>query len=59
MIGVNHVLLEAVDEGSVAMQRLYPRQGGGGYISAAAEENVLEHSNAAMCLSAVLRMVAA
>ena len=40
---VNYVLLETVDEGSVAEQRLYPRQGGPGSISAAAEEKVLEH----------------
>jgi hypothetical protein len=40
---INHVLLEAVDEGPAAEQRLYPRQGGPGSISAAAEEKVLEH----------------
>jgi hypothetical protein len=39
---VNHVLLETVDEGSEAEQRLYPRQGGPGTISAAAEKKVLE-----------------
>jgi hypothetical protein len=40
---VNHVLLETVDEGLAAEQRLYPRQGGAGGISAAAEAKVLEH----------------
>jgi hypothetical protein len=43
---INHVLLETVDEGPVAEQRLHPRQGGPGNpgsISAAAEEKVLEH----------------
>jgi hypothetical protein len=40
---VNFVLLETVDEGPDAMQRLYPRDGGAGSISAAVEEKVLEH----------------
>jgi hypothetical protein len=40
---INHVLLETVDEGRAAEQRLSPRQGGPGFISAAAEEKVLEH----------------
>jgi hypothetical protein len=40
---INHVLLETVDEGPAAVQRLHPRQGGAGSISAAAEERVLEH----------------
>jgi hypothetical protein len=39
---INHVLLETVDEGPEAEQRLYPTQGGPGSISAAAEEKVLE-----------------
>jgi hypothetical protein len=39
---VNHVLLETVDEGPVAEERLYPRQGGSGDISVAAEEKVVE-----------------
>jgi hypothetical protein len=43
MMTVNHVLLETVDEGPVAVQRLYPRQGGAGSISAEAEKKVLEH----------------
>jgi hypothetical protein len=40
---VNYVLLETVDEGHDAEQRLYPRHGGPGSISTAAEEKVLEH----------------
>jgi hypothetical protein len=40
---VNHVLLETVDLGPDAVHRLYPRDGGAGSISAAAEAKVLEH----------------
>jgi hypothetical protein len=40
---VNYVLLETVDEGPDAMQHLYPRRGGPGSISTAAEAKVLEH----------------
>jgi hypothetical protein len=39
---VNYVVLETVDEGPEAEERLYPKQGGPGSISAAAEEKVLE-----------------
>jgi hypothetical protein len=65
---VNHVLLETVDEGPEAEQRLYPSQGGAGSISAVAEKKVLEHwvartlgacVNAAMFQSPALRLVAA
>jgi hypothetical protein len=41
--GVTNVLLETVDEGPVAEQRLNPRRGGPGSISTAAAEKVLEH----------------
>jgi hypothetical protein len=40
---VKHVLFETVDEGSVVVQRLSPKQGGPGSISTAAAEKVLEH----------------
>jgi hypothetical protein len=39
---VNYVFLETVDEGPVAEERLYPKQGGSGDISTAAEEKVVE-----------------
>jgi hypothetical protein len=43
MMAVNYVLLETVDKGPVAEQRLCPRHGGAGSISPAAEKKVLEH----------------
>jgi hypothetical protein len=39
---VNHVLLETVDEGPAAQERLYPSRGGAGDISIAAEKKVLD-----------------
>jgi hypothetical protein len=42
-VSLNHVLLENVDEGAQAEQRLYPSSGGAGSISEEAEEKVLDH----------------